>query len=70
MGCRQGGKYWSMVITASGRIRVIDIGKVYICDAVNCNMLYRKIESYIENYLQSDSNKVLIVDGARQIGKF
>lgn len=32
-------------------------------------MLYRKIESYIENYLQSDSNKVLIVDGARQIGK-
>lgn len=32
-------------------------------------MLYRKIESYIENYLQTDSNKVLIVDGARQIGK-
>lgn len=32
-------------------------------------MLYRKIESYIESYLQSDSNKVLIVDGARQIGK-
>lgn len=32
-------------------------------------MLYRKIESYIENYLQSNSNKVLIVDGARQIGK-
>ena len=26
-------------------------------------MLYRKIESYIENYLQTDSNKVLIVDG-------
>ncbi len=32
-------------------------------------MLYRKIGNYIENYLQSDSNKVLIVDGARQIGK-
>lgn len=32
-------------------------------------MLYRKIESYIENYLQTDSYKVLIVDGARQIGK-
>ena len=32
-------------------------------------MLYRKIQSYIENYLQSDSNKILIVDGARQIGK-
>ncbi len=32
-------------------------------------MLYRKIQSFIENYLQSDSNKILIVDGARQIGK-
>jgi predicted AAA+ superfamily ATPase len=32
-------------------------------------MLYRKIENYIENYLQSASSKVLIVDGARQIGK-
>lgn len=32
-------------------------------------MLYRKIQPYIENYLKSDSNKVLIIDGARQIGK-
>lgn len=32
-------------------------------------MLYRKIESYIENFLKSESNKVLIIDGARQIGK-
>ena len=32
-------------------------------------MLYRKIQSFIEDYLQSDSNKILIVDGARQIGK-
>ena len=32
-------------------------------------MLYRKIGDYIEKYLQSGSNKVLIVDGARQIGK-
>ena len=32
-------------------------------------MLYRKIQKYIENHLQSDSNKILIVDGARQIGK-
>ncbi|MCM1305981.1 MAG: AAA family ATPase [Bacteroides sp.] len=32
-------------------------------------MLYRKIESYIENFLQSETNKVLVVDGARQIGK-
>ena len=32
-------------------------------------MLYRKIENFIENYLKSDSNKILIIDGARQIGK-
>lgn len=32
-------------------------------------MLFRKIENYIENHLQSNTNKILIVDGARQIGK-
>ena len=32
-------------------------------------MLYRKIEQYIKNYLNSNANKVLIIDGARQIGK-
>ena len=32
-------------------------------------MLYRKIQPYIENYLRSDANKVLRIDGARQIGK-
>jgi len=32
-------------------------------------MLYRKIQPYLENYLRSDANKVLIVDGARQTGK-
>ncbi len=32
-------------------------------------MLYRKIQPFIESYLKSDSNKVLIIDGARQIGK-
>ncbi len=32
-------------------------------------MLHRKIQSYIESYLQSNSNKILIIDGARQIGK-
>ena len=32
-------------------------------------MLYRKIQPYIENHLLSDSNKILIIDGARQIGK-
>ena len=31
-------------------------------------MLYRKIQPYIESYLKSDSNKVLIIDGAWQIG--
>lgn len=32
-------------------------------------MLYRKIESEIREHLQSGSNKMLIVDGARQVGK-
>lgn len=32
-------------------------------------MLYRKIEKYIVSHLQSGSNKILVIDGARQIGK-
>ncbi|MBQ8663056.1 MAG: AAA family ATPase, partial [Eubacterium sp.] len=32
-------------------------------------MLYRKIQKDIEEYFSSNSNKVLIIDGARQIGK-
>ncbi len=32
-------------------------------------MLYRKIEAFIETHLRSDSDKILVIDGARQIGK-
>ena len=32
-------------------------------------MLYRKITSYIEDYLKSDTDKILVLEGARQIGK-
>lgn len=32
-------------------------------------MLYRKIEKDIVSHLQSGSDKILIIDGARQIGK-
>ena len=32
-------------------------------------MLYRKITSKIEQYLSSDSERMLLIDGARQIGK-
>ena len=32
-------------------------------------MLIRKIESLIREHLQSTSNKVLLIDGARQVGK-
>ncbi|MBR5068102.1 MAG: ATP-binding protein [Bacteroidales bacterium] len=32
-------------------------------------MLYRKITSYIENYLKSGTDKILILEGARQVGK-
>ncbi len=32
-------------------------------------MLYRKISAVIEEHLQSDSERILLVDGARQVGK-
>lgn len=32
-------------------------------------MLYRKIRSYIESHLRSSEDKILLVEGARQIGK-
>ena len=32
-------------------------------------MLYRKIEKDIRNYLEETSNKILLIEGARQIGK-
>ncbi|MCD7845395.1 MAG: AAA family ATPase [Oscillospiraceae bacterium] len=32
-------------------------------------MLYRKIESLLEEHLRSDSKKILLIDGARQVGK-
>lgn len=32
-------------------------------------MLYRKIEQTIENHLKSNSKKILVIDGARQVGK-
>ena len=32
-------------------------------------MLYRKIESLIEAHLKSSTQKILLIDGARQVGK-
>ena len=32
-------------------------------------MLYRKIESLIEEHFKSETNKILLIDGARQVGK-
>ncbi len=32
-------------------------------------MLYRKIRSYIEDHLKSNEDKILLIEGARQIGK-
>lgn len=32
-------------------------------------MLYRKIESLIKSHLKSNSKKILLIDGARQVGK-
>ena len=32
-------------------------------------MLFRKIRTEIENHLKSNPDKILLVDGARQVGK-
>ena len=32
-------------------------------------MLYRKITTLIEDHLKSDTGKILLIDGARQVGK-
>ena len=32
-------------------------------------MLYRKIRSYIADHLRSNEDKILLIEGARQIGK-
>ena len=32
-------------------------------------MLFRKISQTIEDHLVSNSNKILLIDGARQVGK-
>ena len=32
-------------------------------------MLFRKIRSYIENHLVSGEDRILLIEGARQIGK-
>ena len=48
------------------------IGKVYyICSKriIKVIMLHRKIEKTIVDYLQDGSNKIMVIDGARQIGK-
>lgn len=37
--------------------------------AWRCVMLYRKIESLIEAHLKSESKRILLIDGARQVGK-
>lgn len=37
--------------------------------STEANMLYRKIEKTIREHLTSNSNKILIIDGARQVGK-
>lgn len=41
----------------------------YLCAKKQMAMLYRKITKRIEDYLASDSRRMLLIDGARQIGK-
>ncbi len=42
---------------------------IIILKNVEGNMLYRKIAALIEEHLTSDTSKVLLIDGARQVGK-
>lgn len=44
--------------------------KLYFCIVLhNINMLLRKIQNTLKEYFNSDRDKILIVDGARQVGK-
>lgn len=44
--------------------------KIYLKSQNGGNdMLYRKIEKLIEEHLKSDTQKILLIDGARQVGK-
>ena len=36
---------------------------------VRCAMLYRKISRLIEDHLRAQDPRILLVDGARQVGK-
>ena len=47
------------------RIKIIS----YLCPQKPDCMLYRKIIDRIEKYLSSDPERMLVIDGARQIGK-
>ena len=40
-----------------------------VCENVDKVMLYRKISRMIEEHLSSNSDRMLLIDGARQIGK-
>lgn len=43
---------------------------IYILKLIEkCKIMFRKIESFITEYFESSPNKILIIDGARQIGK-
>lgn len=44
--------------------------KIYLKSQNGGNdMLYRKIEKLIDEHLKSDTQKILLIDGARQVGK-
>jgi predicted AAA+ superfamily ATPase len=50
-------------------LKSVFLSQKKLLKSVKTAMLYRKITSYIEDYLRSDSDKILILEGARQIGK-
>ena len=59
-------KNYVIILLKSRKIMIKNILKSQNGDE---SMLIRKIESLIREHLQSASNKVLLIDGARQVGK-
>lgn len=45
------------------------INDIYFCSQYEIVMLYRKFARRIEDFLSRETGKILLVNGARQIGK-
>lgn len=58
----------SVILRAIIGLKSVNIQAIFGLKSV-LKMLYRKITSKLENHLTSQSDKIMVVDGARQVGK-